>query len=179
MTIFGSRTFCIVTGASRGLGREICLQFAKNVGDDSVFLLLSRDICGLNKTKELMMTTASCANLSVQTKLVDLETCEPEIFVEIIAESLAESDRKAGQFQNAVLVHNAGSLGDISKYVSQFEDIKELEKYYKLNVFSFIALNSKFLKCFKEEESCKRTIVNISSLAAVAPINGLGLYCSG
>lgn len=54
MSAWGKRTLCLISGASQGIGREIAVQFAKNVGPNSTFILTARSKEGLAATAALI-----------------------------------------------------------------------------------------------------------------------------
>lgn len=67
-SIFGRKTLCLITGASRGIGESIAKNFAAKLASDSKLILLARnkenlelvrfDIISLNPT--LSVDTVSC-----------------------------------------------------------------------------------------------------------------------
>ncbi|MFH4980225.1 hypothetical protein AB6A40_006934 [Gnathostoma spinigerum] len=55
MSLTNRRVFCIITGASRGIGREIVLQLSKILSNDSAFLITARSFPALNNLKEELL----------------------------------------------------------------------------------------------------------------------------
>ncbi|KAL5007880.1 hypothetical protein ScPMuIL_016686 [Solemya velum] len=94
--IFKEKTFCVVVGASRGIGKSIAVNFASS----------------LNK--------------------IHFFCCWPE------------KVNVAG-FTQAVIVHNAGTIGDPTKYVREMTDVDKVKHCYDMNVTGMILLNAAFL----------------------------------
>lgn len=82
-------------------------------------------------------------------------------------------------FERAVIVHNAGTIGDVSKTTVEMTDCEEWRKYYDLNVFSPAVLNSVFMKIFNDDTKVGRLVINITSLCCVEPMKSMGFYGSG
>ncbi|KAG8308539.1 very-long-chain 3-oxooacyl-coA reductase let-767-like [Homalodisca vitripennis] len=61
---WGQRSFCLVTGASQGIGQSFAVEFAHRFAAGSHIVLLARSQDGLNQTKELIQ--ASNPNVTVQ-----------------------------------------------------------------------------------------------------------------
>jgi sepiapterin reductase len=86
---------------------------------------------------------------------------------------------------NAYLINNAGTTGDLSKKVSNYNS-NEIKNYFDVNIVSFASLVSGFINLFREPQVSDEspfppdlTIVNISSLLAVQEFPNWGLYASG
>ncbi|KJH44875.1 hypothetical protein DICVIV_09097 [Dictyocaulus viviparus] len=52
MSITGKRVLTVVSGASRGIGKEIALQMSRRVSSNSVFLLTARTETSLLQIKQ-------------------------------------------------------------------------------------------------------------------------------
>lgn len=60
----GSRTCCVITGASRGFGRSVAIALAREFSDAGIeghFVLLARCEEGLQETRNKIIETYSCA----------------------------------------------------------------------------------------------------------------------
>lgn len=84
-----------------------------------------------------------------------------------------------GEYDRAVVVHNVGSVGDLSKFTIDMDDFDEWRKYYDLNVFSPAVLNSVFMKIFNDKVQAKKLVINITSLCGIEPFKSMGYYCTG
>ncbi|CAH1263687.1 SPR [Branchiostoma lanceolatum] len=168
----GKPTFCVITGASRGLGRSMAVELSGRLGEGSRLVLTARSLSGLEQTQALVVNKTT----SVSVKLVcgDLEDSDryEDFFREIF------SDVTPDVFQHALLIHNASTLGDVSKRVVEHCDAEVLQKYYTVNVTSVITLTARFLQVFPSSD-VTRTVVNITSSAGFTPIKTNSLYCSG
>lgn len=67
----------------------------------------------------------------------------------------------------------------MSKGLVDLGDPVEVNNYWALNLTSMLCLTSSILKAFPDSPGLIRTVVNISSLCALQPFKGWGLYCAG
>jgi len=167
------KTFVLVTGASKGIGRAIAERVAELVGPESVFLLLSRDE---DKLKEVEQSLSANDSIRVQISKTDLSSCTEEDLDKLVTGTLENFNVSADSFDHAVCFHNAGSLGDASIRCADLSGIDECVDYFRLNLVSMMILNAIFLRKFHQTA---RTVVNISSLCGIEPFTSLSLYCSG
>ncbi|XP_033123833.1 sepiapterin reductase-like [Anneissia japonica] len=169
--VFCVPVFCIITGASRGIGRAIAVQLSQKVGEKSQMVITARNTQCLAETKRLI----ECVSPAVSVKIVagdlgnsaDLKTLIGSIF----------NDVEPAGFQHAVLVHNAGTLGDISQKICEISDAEQLQKCNFENVTSAHLITARFLTVFTNFQCRRRTVVQISSLAAVKPFATWSMYC--
>ena len=99
-----------------------------------------------------------------------------ELFVGLIIKYLNPSSMK--KFDEVVIVHNVGSIGNVGQTTTDMTDFDVWRKYYDLNVFSPAVLNGVFTEIFKEKD-IKKHVINITSLCGIQPMKSLGYYCSG
>jgi len=177
MEYWNQKTFCLITGASKGIGKEIAIQFAKNVGPGSVFLTLARSASGLGETKSEMLVSGA-KDLQVVTATIDLGKPDAAEYLSMINSALITTGNKAEDFESCILVHNAGSLGNITLRVIEVDNLEEIRNYFEFNLFSLILLTSQFFKVFNDSNK-QRSIIQISSLGAVQPFKTWGYYCAG
>lgn len=165
-------TFLIVTGASRGLGQTIAVEFSKKLCDGSSVMLLARDKTKLIITENIIK---ECSSLKTNIVAVDLALPDTPSYEHILSKYLQQSGLS---YHQAILVHNAGTLGDISKTIANsILTSSEIKDYFNLNLYSSMFLTSAFLKVFEAIEH--KLVINISSLAATTPFQGWHLYCTG
>lgn len=167
----GKLTYLLVTGASKGIGATIALETSRNFRDGSVVVLVARSLDGLEATK----TSIIAANplLKVIVKAMDL-TKPP---VEHLQELMNESCGATVGFDLAICIHNVGTIGDVSKWARNIDDYGELESYFSTNIFAPVILNNLFLKSVAP--TTKKVIINITSKAAIEPIESFAFYCAG
>lgn len=181
------KTYCLITGASQGIGRQIAVQFAKVVAEGSTFLLLARNLNNLNDTKKMMEEVNDKINVFVHS----FNFYEP-ISIElhaIINQSMDMFKKDVEDFDLAMIVHNAGSLGDVSEFTYDMKNIEKLTSYFMLNLFSVCILNAEFAKTFDADKrqpdliplnkSGEICVINITSLCAIKPFASMGYYCVG
>ena len=80
----GSRTCCVVTGASRGFGRSVAIALARefsNSGVESHFVLVSRSQEGLRETGNKITEACSGAKGKV---LVIIKYCSNQVLQQLI-----------------------------------------------------------------------------------------------
>ena len=183
-----SNICCIVTGASRGFGREISLSLARRflsinrLSDGSVdlnkkisFIFISRDsglLDELQKTVNSLSPNVHCCE-AIKGSLTESSTLKS-------FENALQTYCEIGpQYDHSLLIHNAGSLGDPNRLVADYstDDRQMLADYAELNLLSFIKMTGIFLKAFTS--SGQKTLVNVTSLLAIQPYKGLALYGSG
>lgn len=165
-------TYCILTGASQGIGRAIAAELAKHLGPKSLMLLLARNKDQLAKTAELCKSD----NIKIVYESMDLAKASATEMLDVISHSL--KGYNITDFANCVIFHNVGSLGNLSVQTDRMENLEEMRQYYDLNVFNVITLNTQFLKVFEKVEE-RVIIVNVTSLCAIKPMSGMASYCSG
>ncbi|XP_070551761.1 sepiapterin reductase-like [Ptychodera flava] len=173
MAVFGVPSFCLITGASKGIGRGIALQLAEKVGDNSLFVLTARSEAGLQETRGLVAARRG-SGIEVRTVTGDMGNMD--------ALSTTVSDLFDGvdptKFKHAILVNNAGSLGDTSQAVRDLTDPSVLQDYFGLNVTSAICLTAQFIQRFPEVAGRRRTVVNITTLCGIQPFPYNSVYCT-
>eukprot|EP00088_Acartia_fossae_P019948 TRINITY_DN2167_c0_g1_i5.p1 TRINITY_DN2167_c0_g1~~TRINITY_DN2167_c0_g1_i5.p1 ORF type:complete len:313 (-),score=121.83 TRINITY_DN2167_c0_g1_i5:1246-2184(-) len=165
--IIGVRSFVLITGASRGFGRALAVEFGKVVGAGSTLLLMARNMEGLETTKSIVRDARP--GLAVELVSIDLETANQEAFEKAVRDNYRNGDHSV-----AIVVHNAGTLGQDGRKITDLTDIDEISTYYRLNLFHVICLNSVFTSCFPKS---KMVYINISSILALQPMVTWGHYC--
>ncbi|XP_014243260.1 sepiapterin reductase [Cimex lectularius] len=161
----GKKALCVVTGGSQGIGQCIAVEMSKLFSPGSKILLVARSKEGMEKTRQQILTTTE--DMSVKNYQFDL--CKPEY--DKYNEMFQENN---GDYEVAILVHNAGSEGN-GRFAVDMNDFEEWQKHMALNLYSVTMMTSAFLKVYTNLKS--KTIVNITSLAAVQPFKSMGYYC--
>lgn len=168
------KTYFLITGASRGIGKTMAIEVSKLLKADSVIVLLARNEDGLKKTKASIESNRT--DLKVVTYTVDLSVAKAEQFQKLLTDSLLKTKEKITSFERAFIIHNAGTVGDVSKKAIDVSDTNVWTQYYHTNVFSTISLNVEFFKVFA---FVPKLVVNLSSKCGIEPFASMSFYCSG
>ena len=174
--MFSKKTLCFVTGASRGLGESMAVNFACKFPAGSLIVLLARSEGDLENVKKRLLEKSP--HVIAVTRRFDQGTLDQKEFEAVFSQTLESACVKAEDFQQTVLVNNAGSVKPIV-YTRNLPDVQELSEYLNINVSGVIALTSQFLKSFPASSSVSRVVINSSSLAAVQPFKSWAMYSSG
>ena len=124
---------------------------------------------GLQETKAQITSTApGISTHLVQADLADLGSLEA-VFSQV------SKFADASKHQQYVLIHNAGSVGDITKPMIEQSDPKAIQDHFAVNFSSMFVLSAHFLSHFTTGH---RMIVSITSLLAVKYLPSFALYSS-
>ncbi|KAL7376744.1 hypothetical protein ABVT39_015157 [Epinephelus coioides] len=169
------RALCIITGASRGFGQTVAREMSRLVKPGSVLVLTARSGDELRALQaELAESEAGRAGLVVKCVVADVGQMEGlEGIVRVAKEAFSED------IDHVILVNNAASLGDVSRYAKSFTDMAEVDSYLSLNVSSSLCLTASVVQAFPQRPGLRRTIINITSLCALQPFRSWVLYCTG
>ena len=175
--VWSLRTFCLITGSSRGLGERMSVRFAQLLPKNSVIVLAARDSKGLVTTKKNIEEVRD--DIHVLTWVVDLAEVTDTALEEGLTKILTELRLSPAECQQALIVHNAGSMGDISALFTGQIDSAYLNRYWQLNLTHAIVLNSIFWKKFDISSVQQKLVINVSSLCAKQAFKSWSIYCSG
>ncbi|XP_049909146.1 sepiapterin reductase a [Epinephelus moara] len=169
------RALCIITGASRGFGQTVAREMSRLVKPGSVLVLTARSGDELRALQaELAESEAGRAGLVVKCVVADVGQMEGlEGIVRAAKEAFSED------IDHVILVNNAASLGDVSRYAKSFTDMAEVDSYLSLNVSSSLCLTASVVQAFPQRPGLRRTVINITSLCALQPFRSWVLYCTG
>lgn len=165
------KVFLIVSGASRGIGKEIAEMFGRMLEKESQMLILARNSGNLQEISEKL------PNVKVDYVSVDLSCATKDQFRDIIVKSIGLGG--PAKFEKAMVIHNVGSLGDLSHSANDMTDLNKWQDYFGLNVFCPAILNGVFMSVFNDSTNVQRYVINITSLCATKPVKATGYYCSG
>ncbi|XP_038136585.1 sepiapterin reductase a [Cyprinodon tularosa] len=169
------RVLCIITGASRGFGRAVARDLSRLVQPGSALVLVARSGPDLRALQaELTESEAGRAGLKVEVVVADVGKVEG-------LEDILRTSKEAfyEDMDHILLINNAASLGDVSKYVRDFSDMSEVDSYLSLNVSSAMCLTARMLQAFPQHPGLRRSVVNVTSLCALQPFRSWALYCTG
>ncbi|ELT92986.1 hypothetical protein CAPTEDRAFT_18220 [Capitella teleta] len=175
--IFSLKTFCLVTGASRGLGQCMAIRFAEKLPAQSMLVLMARSLNGLESTSDQIAARAS----HVRTKVVQRDlSSQTETSLDALLRGLFEELKVAPRdFDQALLVHNAATLGDVSKMMTEIDSASDLNAYWDMNLTSPLLLNTVFFRHFTQDVVDQRVVINITSLCSIKPFKSWSIYCAG
>lgn len=168
---FKEPVYCVITGASRGIGRTIAIETARLAQNKLVLVLVARSEIDLNETKNLVLEVNE--NVIVHMVPLDLSKAQVNRYEELMKNTLIDLKDPF----SAVIFHNAGHIGHIGN-VLNLSDSKVWSDYFDLNVFSVMALNSVFVHHVMNLTK-NITIVNITSLFGRQANSNFGMYGSG
>lgn len=149
---------CLITGASRGIGRAIAVELSKMENIDN-FILIARDLERLKETKQLMGTN----------KRVDLYSVDFSNVVEV--ESSLQSIVRDYESID-ILVNNAGYVDPCSLLETSIDN---WERTFRVNVTSLFIVTREVAKTMKKTGG---KIINIASTAGISARPGWLAYAS-
>lgn len=180
----------VVTGASRGFGREIAVSFLNSYSllrsasvDHIHTILIARSEEGLNKTKDIILEQQSSARL----QLLDVEVTLHAMDLSDLNSLDGNLDnvfdtirRQQTTFDRLILINNAGSLGHLGPFWETDKySLKDVKQTVDLNITSSLWFSTRFVNFAMEKPISEMTIVNVSSLVAIVPFPTMALYSAG
>ncbi|KAH0549957.1 sepiapterin reductase-like [Cotesia glomerata] len=160
--------FVLITGASKGIGREFAITFSQIAERNSHFLLIARNETGLQETVSKMSNRVNVDYVSMDLSIIQADQLEDMIRKRINPE----------EYDSAIIIHNVGSTGDLSQLTDEMNDFRVWKKMYDLNVFSSAVLNSVFMEIFNHKVKAKKLVINMTSIASKLPAKSGAYYCS-
>lgn len=162
-------SYLLVSGASKGIGKSLAIQCSKKLTKNARVVITARNTENLEQTKnEILQVNPS---INVVPCPMDLGTCTYNDLQHLVSNSLPPEGIRI--FEQAIIIHNVGTTGDVSKKARECSDLNAWHENFRLNVFNVALLNNVFLDTFKE---VKRYVYNISAKAAYVPYESFGIY---
>jgi len=175
VSLFHKKTLCIVTGASQGYGKCLAENFAKLVSPDSALILLARNKENLQKVADEIKAVSPQVAVKVSKfDQSDYTYCSEKYFEGI----LKENHIKVEEFQQVFIIHNAGDLGDVTKFTWELSNAETVDTNFRVNVTGTILFNAAVLGCLKRAKVPSIAVINVSSLAAIQAFPSWSLYCT-
>lgn len=136
-------------------------------GVSSDIVILARNSEALVEAKQNIEALTPGVNIyPIQADLSDLDSLQATF--ERVVDHADDSTHR--QF---VLIHNAGSMSDITRPAIQQSDPAAVQQYFELNYTSMFVLTAHFLSRFTAGH---RTVINISSLLAKVSLPSFSMY---
>lgn len=157
-------SYLLVSGASRGIGKAMAVEFSKKLKSGSEIFIAARNSNQLENVKNEILSSNS--QVQVTPTSIDLGSCTREDLSRLVTVN--------GKYEQAIIIHNVGTTGDVSKKAIELNDLTAWEENFRLNVFNVALLNNVFMERFK---SMRRYIYNLSAKAAFVPFESFGIYC--
>uniref|UniRef100_A0AAV1UHB4 Sepiapterin reductase n=1 Tax=Peronospora matthiolae TaxID=2874970 RepID=A0AAV1UHB4_9STRA len=188
------KTAVLVTGASRGFGRCLALDFVRLLSDRDLDLhLWARTELDLKDTERMAHAEWSAASASntLRCFLQAVDLSDPAVYTARVDQVL--STLATETYAQVFLVHNAGSLGQLGLVQESTLSPMAMQPYWELNVTSVMWLNKRFLDVFgatrdqlldsaavqTDTEQTQLVVVNITSLCGIEPFKTHMMYCTG
>ena len=149
---------CIITGASRGIGRAIAVDMSnKDLAD--ILVLLSRSVKDLQKTVTLM-------NSEKEILICPMDLCDEQAIINVVD----EVHNKFGRID--YLVNCAGFVDPKSILETTYEN---LDRTFKTNIISVYVLTREVTRYMKKIGG---KIINVASTAGMTPRPGWSAYAA-
>ncbi|MCJ1390960.1 hypothetical protein MMC18_003821 [Xylographa bjoerkii] len=143
----------LVTGAGKGIGKEIAFSYAK--ARASGIVLCARTEADLTAAKAHIATLNPSTKCLIATCDITSEDSVRSLFA-LVKDTFGRLD---------VLVNNAGTLGEASKRIMSHSP-KDFQLVTDINVVGTFTVSHYFLPLLLSSEGGAKTIVNITSIAS-------------
>ncbi|MGI4867359.1 MAG: SDR family NAD(P)-dependent oxidoreductase [Janthinobacterium lividum] len=146
--------YYLITGASQGLGRALA---------EAILARPDTQVLGISRH-------ATIEHPRYQHQPLDLSD------IEAVGHNLGKIFAPRPDAQSLTLINNAGTLGEIG-YVGELPN-EHFQFVFDLNVVAPAMLMNTFLSTYGGQTGIPRTVLNISSGAALRPVDGWAAYCA-
>lgn len=156
---WGRKTVCLITGASQNIGKAFAEDIATRVGKDSLLILTSRS----SEKAGVVRQSIYEKNPSLKVILAewDLQNPNGNVYKENLEADLKINEIDVDEYDLAMVIHNAGMSGDLSKRMIDLDDAAFLQQELNVNVVSMIVANSSFWHFFQK---CReKVVINLTS----------------
>ncbi|XP_021369190.1 sepiapterin reductase-like [Mizuhopecten yessoensis] len=172
--ILDKKSFVVITGVGRGLGRSIASKLVEKLPPSSFYVFLSPDHTGQESLAGNLST--SHPGVRIRTETFDQGKMDQQIFDNLFVDILKNDNLEPEEFDQVIIVHNSAIVGDVSKHTWDLTEVTSLVHLFDVNIVGMILLNAAFLKVFTEVTN--RLIVNVTSGNAIRPYKTMSTYCA-
>ncbi|KAM3723266.1 Sepiapterin reductase [Dirofilaria immitis] len=176
MTFKGRKILAVVTGASRGIGRETVLQLSAIVAKGSAFLITARTATKLEELKDEVKSSAEGIDIHIFT--CDAEKLNSGKILELQA-AISSLITDSKTYDALLLVHNAGTVGNITKRGVEISTSDDWHSYLQINFVSMVLINNSVLNIIPKRVAPVRYILNVTSLLAIKSFPSMAQYSVG
>ncbi|KAL4002610.1 short chain dehydrogenase family protein [Acanthocheilonema viteae] len=176
MTIKERKVLAVITGASRGIGRETVLQLSKIVAKGSAFLITARTATKLDELKDEIK--CSVEGIDIHVLACDAEKLNSGKILELQG-ALSSLIANSRRYDVLLLVHNAGTVGDVTRRGVEISSSDDWHNYLQINFVSMILINNSVLSTIPEQVAPIRYILNVTSLLAIKAFPSMTQYSVG
>lgn len=174
MNLTGKRVFCLITGASRGLGRELAVAFTAACADQrasSIEILLHARLTSKAPLESVAQFLADQHRRTDSLHLV-ARTVYADLSSPTAAVDLLERELPASPPDIALLLNNAGICTPAPP-----DDADVINRSLTINAVAPGRLAARFASRYPPSAT-QTFIVLVSSKGALAPICGAAAYCA-
>lgn len=157
----------IITGASRGIGKTIAVEFSSFYTNNTHFILIARDLERLNEVK------AQIDHINNKVTIFQIDFSNDNLTFDDYFD-LIKTSTSQDIYSEVIVVYNHGTLEYGS--IVQTDDIS-LKKKFEINFFSIWKLLSSIERLFSYD-SCKRIHININSSYAHNSTANWSIQCT-
>ena len=162
---YGENSYVLVTGATDGIGKEFCFQFAK-LGFN--IILVSRNLEKLSKVSEEIRDKYP----KTQTKIIEIDfkkKTQKEDYINLFQENDEIKD-----LDISILINN---IGISSRQLFSSYTLDEINDSINVNIIPQAYLSHIFLNKFiKRQKTC--AIISMSSYSGTMPLYNSSMYCA-
>lgn len=160
----------VITGASRGIGEALSIEANKRFHENTLFVLIARDLSKLEKVK---LNLKSSSNKFILIKIdFSNELNATNYYRQTLETSLNEIELK--EIEELIVIYNHGTL--IISPVEKSAD--QVKSFYEINVFSVWKFLAAIREMFPVNLITHQYHVNISSLLATSFSPSMSAYSS-
>lgn len=153
--------YCVVTGASSGIGRAIAVLFSDSMG-----------VLAIARSKDKLVETRSLAKNSDNVFVVCGDVSSESGRQSIVEQITSTIGRKKVDY----LVHNAASIGQITRLKGI--TLKDWQQTFAVNLEAPLFLTQSFLESKGDLFAEQARVLHVSSGAAHSPYQGWTAYCA-